>query len=243
MSSVIKIGETIIPYTEVKSKRSKRISLRVTPEKVRVSAPVKASKPEIETFIERNQEWILKNWLKLQETVVKPKLRVYESGVRLPYRGEDLELQILGKSTQQVKARYISENRQLIIEYPQALADDQKQALIREILEKWYKMRARTVFLQKLDFWSQQMGVTYNQFRLKEQKTRWGSCSSLGNINLNWRVIMAPEGVMDYLVIHELAHLRYLNHSQAFWDFVTKFCPDHEESRRWLRQNGQNLVL
>lgn len=243
MSSVIKIGETMIPYAEVKSKRSKRISLRVTPEKVRVSAPVKASRREIEAFIERNQEWILRNWLKLQETVVKPKLRVYESGVRLLYQGEELELQILEKLTQQVKARYVSENRQLIIEHPQALADDQKQALIREILEKWYKMRARTVFLQKLDFWSKQMGVTYNQFRLKEQKTRWGSCSSLGNINLNWRVIMAPEGVMDYLVIHELAHLRYLNHSQAFWDFVMEFCPDHEESKQWLRQNGQNLVL
>lgn len=243
MASVIKIGKTVIPYQEIKSRRSKRISLRVTPEKVRVSAPVKASKREIQAFIETNQEWILENWLKLQKTIVEPSVRYYESGVKVPYIGEDLEIQILETAQKVISARYESKNHLILMGLPPDVSSERSQDVVREILEKWYKMKARSVFVQKLDSWSKVMGVRYNQFRLKEQKTRWGSCSSLGNINLNWRVIMAPEQVIDYLVIHELAHLKYLNHSQEFWNVVAEFCPDHESLRSWLRKNGQSLII
>ncbi|AFL98840.1 putative metal-dependent hydrolase [Desulfitobacterium dehalogenans ATCC 51507] len=242
MPSSLKLGKTIIPYEERKSPRTKRISIRITPEKVRVSAPVRTSKGEIQAFIEKNQEWILENWLKLQETAVKP-LRVYETGEKVSYLGKELNLEIMDTPHKMISAFYRKDLETLEIKMPQELQGEQRQEAVREILEKWYKQKARAVYLQKLNFWSCQMGVTYNQFRLKEQKTRWGSCSSLGNINLNWRAIMAPEPVLDYLVIHELSHLLYLNHSPDFWENVARYCPEHAVHRRWLREKGHSLVI
>ncbi len=243
MSASLKLGKTIIPYEERKSKRIKRISIRVTPDKVRVSAPARATKREILAFIDKNSQWILENWLKLQETILKPSPRFYESGVKVPYLGKDLEVRITETEQRMIKIRYETESGSLNIAIPQGINNEQKQEGIRGILEKWYKQKARGIFQEKLDTWSGVMGLTYNQFRLKEQKTRWGSCSSLGNINLNWRAIMAPECVIDYLVIHELSHLRYLNHSQDFWSYVARYCPEHGAKKKWLRENGHILIL
>lgn len=242
MPSSLKLGKTIIPYEERKSPRTKRISIRITPEKVRVSAPARASKGEIQAFIEKNREWILENWTKLQETVVKSR-RVYVTGERIFYLGKELTLQIIDTPHKMISALYKKETEVLEIKMPQELQGERRQEALREILEKWYKQKARTVFLQKLNCWSEQMGVSFNQFRLKEQKTRWGSCSSLSNINLNWRAIMAPEPVLDYLVIHELSHLRYMNHSQEFWENVARYCPEHGLYRKWLREKGHGLVV
>lgn len=243
MSASLKLGKIIIPYEERKSKRIKRISIRVTPDKVRVSAPARATKREILAFIDKNSEWILENWSKLQETIHKPSLRFYESGVKVPYLGKDLEVLITETEQRMIKIRYETESYSLSIAIPQEISHEQKQEAIRGILEKWYKQKTRGIFQEKLDAWSRVMGLTYNQFRLKEQKTRWGSCSSLGNINLNWRAVMAPESVIDYLVIHELSHLKYLNHSQEFWNFVARYCPEHAANKKWLRENGHTLVL
>lgn len=243
MPSSLKLGKMVIPYEERKSARIKRISIRVTPDKVRVSAPTRSSKREIQAFIEKNSEWILENWVKLQETIIKPSLRLYETGVKVPYLGRDIEIRISEIEQKMISARFESKTDSLNITLPLGISKEQRQEAVREILEKWFKQKARSIFLKKLDTWSQAMGVTYNQFRLKEQKTRWGSCSSLGNINLNWRAIMATESIIDYLVIHELAHLRYLNHSEDFWNFVARFCPEYMGYRKWLRENGHTLVL
>lgn len=243
MPSSLKLGKTIIPYEERKSKRIKRISIRITPEKIRVSAPARTSKGEIQAFIEKNREWILENWVKLQETIVKPSYRVYEDGAKIPYLGKELTLRITDTPNKMISAFYKMETETLDIKMPQELQGEKRQEALREILEKWYKQKARAVFVQKLDYWSREMGVNYNQFRLKEQKTRWGSCSSLGNINLNWRAILALEPVLDYLVIHELSHLRHMNHSQEFWENVSRYCPEHAVHRKWLRDKGHTLVI
>ena len=85
------------------------------------------------------------------------------------------------------------------------------------------------------------MGVTYGRISIREQKTRWGSCSSAGNLNFNWRLIFAPESVLDYVVVHELAHRKEMNHSRTFYDIVESILPDYRISRRWLRDHGSSL--
>lgn len=240
--SSLRLGDTIIPYEERKNSRIKRISIRITPEKIRVSAPARTPKEEIQTFLEKNQEWILENWAKLQE-IANQSQRHYVAGEKIPYLGKKLTLNISDSSLKMIRATYNKDQKSLEISIPQNIPQDLRQDAIREILVKWYKQTARATFLQKLDSWSREMGVTYNKFRLKEQKTRWGSCSSLGNINLNWRAIMAPEPEVDYLVIHELSHLKYMDHSREFWEHVADFCPKYKEHRQWLRRNGHTLVL
>lgn len=240
--SSLRLGDIVIPYEERKNSRIKRISIRVTPEKVRVSAPASTSREEIQIFLKQNQEWILENWGKLQKIAHASK-KQYATGEKVLYLGKEVTLQIRDSQSKMIRAIYNVEEESLEISIPQSITQDLRQEAIREILEKWYKEKARPFFLQKLNYWSREMGVSYNKFRLKGQKTRWGSCSTLGNINLNWRIIMAPVAVIDYIIIHELSHLKYMNHSLEFWEHVARFCPDYRKHRQWLRKNGHTLVI
>ena len=100
---------------------------------------------------------------------------------------------------------------------------------------------ARDIFTRKAAYYSRIMGVSYGRITIREQKTRWGSCSSKGNLNFNWRLILAPEEVLDYVVVHELAHRREMNHSKAFYAVVESVLPDYRQARRWLRDHGDSL--
>ena len=83
------------------------------------------------------------------------------------------------------------------------------------------------------------MGVSYGSITVREQKTRWGSCSAKGNLNFNWKLVLMPEEILDYVVVHELAHRLQMNHSTEFWDEVEKILPDYRNRRQWLKENGQ----
>lgn len=104
-----------------------------------------------------------------------------------------------------------------------------------------YMQTAKDIFTYKTAYYASIMHVTYGRISIREQKTRWGSCSSLGNLNYNWRLILAPEEVLDYIVVHELAHRKEMNHSQAFYAIIASTLPDYKKPQKWLRDNGQSL--
>ena len=101
-----------------------------------------------------------------------------------------------------------------------------------------YKKRARGIISRRAAHYANIMGVSYGQISIRDQKSRWGSCSAEGNLNFSWRLILMPIEVMDYVVVHELAHLKELNHSPAFWAEVEAVMPDYKEQRKWLKENG-----
>lgn len=103
------------------------------------------------------------------------------------------------------------------------------------------RKRARQVFARQVGWYAQQMQVSYKTITIREQKTRWGSCSGKGNLNFNWRLILAPEQVQNYVVVHELAHRKEMNHSARFWEIVEEMMPDYQQYRRWLKQYGDCL--
>ena len=105
----------------------------------------------------------------------------------------------------------------------------------------WYRLQALQYLRERTAFWAQILHVKFQRITIKDQRTRWGSCSSLHNLNYNWRIIMAPEPVIDYLVIHEVSHLVYLNHSAHFWNLVAQHDPHYKEHKLWLYQNGRRL--
>ena len=110
-------------------------------------------------------------------------------------------------------------------------------------------LQAKKIFPERTAYFAERMGVTYNRITIREQKTRWGSCSSAGNLNfnwklvlrLNWKLIMAPPGILDYVVVHELCHLKEMNHSPRFWAVVEKELPDYRERREKLKKMGKQL--
>lgn len=108
--------------------------------------------------------------------------------------------------------------------------------------EAVYQAQAADIFARKAAYYAARMGVTFNKITIRDQKTRWGSCSSRGNLNFNWRLVLAPVPVLDYVVIHELAHRREMNHSSRFWDIVGEMMPDYQIYKRWLRDHGGSLM-
>ena len=112
---------------------------------------------------------------------------------------------------------------------------------ITEAEEQAYRRQAKAILTQKADAYAKRMGVTYEKLTVKDQKTRWGSCSAKGNLNFNWRIVLAPEPVTDYVVIHELAHRIHMNHSAAFYQTIEAIMPDYRRQEQWLKENGDSL--
>lgn len=113
----------------------------------------------------------------------------------------------------------------------------------RNALEARYRQAARNYFPKRVAYYETILGVTHGTITIRDQKTRWGSCSSKGNLNFNWRLMLAPPRILDYVVVHELCHRIEMNHSKAFWDAVETVLPDYRELRKWLKDNGRTLIL
>ncbi len=141
---------------------------------------------------------------------------------------------------------------------PLRVVDDQKTALIFKeefhlssksqgqasiLFQNWYRAKARTVITQRVELLANRYGFKYGRIRISSARNRWGSCSSLGTLSFTWRLVMAPLEVIDYVVIHELVHLKIKNHSAAFWLEVGRLMPDYRLHKEWLRRNGHSLTL
>lgn len=115
----------------------------------------------------------------------------------------------------------------------QKLSQEQRDAL---------RTQAADVFAQRTAYFAGVMGLQYGRITIREQKTRWGSCSSNHNLNFNWKLVLAPREVLDYVVVHELCHLKEMNHSREFWAEVEKILPDYRSRRKWLKEQGWRLM-
>ena len=113
----------------------------------------------------------------------------------------------------------------------------------RAALEKRYIEAAKEYFPKRAAYFAPLTGGTYGRITIRDQKTRWGSCSARGTLSFNWRLMLAPPAVLDYVVVHELCHLTHMDHSKAFWALVESVCPDYRVHRKWLKEHGAELVL
>ncbi len=107
---------------------------------------------------------------------------------------------------------------------------------------KKLKKKARERLTELTEHWAGRMGISYGRISIRGQKTRWGSCSSKGNLNYNYLLMLCPDEVAEYVVIHELCHRIHMNHSKRFWEKIEEFCPNYRQARKWLKQNGNSLI-
>ncbi|MBQ6353891.1 MAG: M48 family metallopeptidase [Lachnospiraceae bacterium] len=143
-------------------------------------------------------------------------------------------------STDRQIAKFIEEHEDWVTEkLGEAENDDRISSLDFTPAEiRVYKKRAQGIISRRVAHYAGIMDVDYNRITIRDQKSRWGSCSEGKNLNFSWRLILMPIEVMDYVVVHELAHLKQMNHSQAFWEEVEKILPNYKEQRKWLKENG-----
>ena len=171
-----------------------------------------------------------------REKIMRKAIRNLPAGHPMPFRGVNYPLEIRQSMN---KPQVTITGGKLLVNFYQ----EHPTVPVQLPLVKWYRRQAQQYIMPRAAYWADEMGLTFNKIFIKDQDSRWGSCSSLKNLNFNWRIIMAPDGVIDYLLIHELAHLREMNHSPAFWQLVGRYDPDYQLHRQWLRDNGQALFL
>lgn len=162
---------------------------------------------------------------------VQDRIRL-ESKDLLPYLGENHMLMVLREDRTRGKVKEVMGKILMWIPYD---ADYEQR---RILLEKWYRRQAEQLLNEKAAFYADCLGVSYADIRIKDQRSRWGSCSSKKNLNFNWRIIMAPEPVCDYVVIHEICHLLHMDHSREFWKEVEGLCPEYGQHKSWLKEKG-----
>lgn len=234
-SRTITLAGQEIPYLLRTSARAHRLRLVIRPNSgLEVVVPQGAGTRWVEQTLREKAAWITTTLAHMADHIVAPPPPLVDGRV-LAYLGQPLRLTI---RTGAPPGRYRAALGDGALALTVASAVEET---VRAALEAWYRRQARTVFAERVARCNAAYGFTYGRVAVKDQKSRWGSCSRKGNLNFNWRLLLAPAPVLDYVVYHELAHLKVPNHSPAFWALVATACPAYNEHRRWLKQHGQEL--
>ncbi len=218
---------TDLDFSVRRSARARRVRVGVTAEGgIEVVLPLRApARLAAEAVVE------LRPWIDRRlADVARDRAAVAARGDTVPYLGTELRL-----LPEAGRTRVRREGD--VLRVPAA------PAARREALERWYRRQARTEIAPRLDEAVAALGRSYTKLTIRGQRTRWGSCSSTGAMSFNWRLLLAPEEVLDYVVWHEACHLAVMDHSPRFWALVEQHRPEYERPRRWLRDHGRTLVL
>lgn len=183
-------------------------------------------------LLKENAAWVVDKHRTYDSYRAQVPDRNFEAGERFPYLGDDHELVIEPRSSHAVTEDSIR-LRQSSVE----------QSSVQRVLENLYRKRARQRFTDRADYYAREMGVEYERIEIRNQRTKWGSCSSTGTLGLNWRLMMAPPDVIDYVIVHELAHLEEPNHTDAFWQLVGEYMPEYEAKANWLNEHSTELIF
>lgn len=223
----VQYGTTTIDYELVYAKR-KTLAIHVYPDcSVVVKAPKGVQLPQVETSILKRAGWILRQQRKFEQYPVRHTLpRQYVSGEAYRYLGRQYRLKVIETEIEQVRL-----SRGFITVSVRNSADKMK---IAHLLEKWFRSHAHRVFNERLAACFprvESLGISYPELAIREMKSRWGSCSGNGKVTLNLKLIYVPKDLIDYVVIHELCHLKELNHSPAFYALLDRILPDWRERR------------
>ncbi|MFY9489192.1 MAG: SprT family zinc-dependent metalloprotease [Solirubrobacterales bacterium] len=223
-------------YEIRRSDRARNVRINVSHEGVVVVLPRRAAEREAHQFVGERRRWIERALEKMAAEADTVAARTLADATTVPYLGGELTLRLIPGSGERVSwARAAGELR--------VRSADLSRAHTAELLERWYRRRAREEIARRLDQVVKRNGTSYKRLAIRDQRTRWGSCSTSGTISFNWRLLLAPEDVLDYVVEHEAAHIEVRDHSARFWALLDERTPGWKLQRDWLRTHGGTLRL
>lgn len=222
-------GAYSLPVRVVDNPRATRLTLRIVPggQALRLTTPPHVSDLQIDAFLDRNRKWVETRIARLPETVS------LKDGVTISFLGVGHEIVFVEKLRGVVEPVLVSGNP--VLRIPGEGASRGRKLLA------FMKKEARTRLDKAVARHAAAANVRPRAIRITDTASRWGSCSTTRTLSFSWRIVMAPPEVLDYLAAHEVAHLREMNHGSAFWDLVRTLCPNMEQHKAWLRQNGPSL--
>lgn len=237
---VARCGADTIEYRVRRSaRRTRTILISVDRDGVQLAAPLDTEDEELRALVVRRAAWIRK---KLQALADAPAPLRFVSGETIPYLGRTVPLACRQDGTSAPQVRF--DGSRLRISVPAGLADEERLATARDAVVAWYRARAAEHLPAAVEAWSSRLGSGRPPpVLVRDQRKRWGSCGSDGVIRLNWRLVMLDDSLIEYVVVHELSHLRVRNHSPAFWQLVERSIPDAAQRHRRLKEIALRLPL
>jgi len=230
-------GTEIIEF-DVDFRKRKTLSIQVeAPRIIHVIAPIGSSEEEILASVKAKSKWIIQKLFEIREVDNQRRIKDYVNGESFIYMGRNYSLQIVVDETVLLSEASLK-NGKFFVTVP-----NKESELIRHTLENWYKDKAKEKIKEKIAYYKDYFSIQPKRIVIKDQQKRWGSCTKDHQLLFNWRSIMAPSPVLDYIVVHEMCHMVYRNHSPEFWQLVKKILPDYEQHRAWLKNNGIKFDL
>ena len=235
----IKYGNTEIHYALYKQDRK---DVRIVVDLVNgvvIYAPEEKSDKKIHDILSSKARWIHEKTQELDQVKIDVSPKEFVSGEKLPYLGRQYRLKVHRES--QKSATIGFKQGKFIAVVPINWNQEKVQTTLEDNLITWYRKHGLKKIQERAAYYEHLLGVEAKSIQLKTQHKRWGTCTPDGNIYLNWRIVMAPVRVIDYIIVHELAHLRIPEHNQDFWNLVRSILPHYEEDKEWLRIHGMKL--
>jgi len=236
---VLTVGSTEIPYSIRFSKKARRLSIRVTPDLVEAVAPNGYPQVKIDKFVIRKREWIYRKVEGMIEHEEQTRFRWpdrFVTGAKIPFHGRNMRLRVTTGDFEGIRIHY---RNGFLVEKPREATD----AEVKAALEKWLRHRLKDEVRDLIDYYAPKLSVGPGPVKISMLKTRWGSCGKDGSIRINWLLSMVPKPVLEYVVVHELCHLRHRNHSSEFWSLIASCLPDYQQATLWLKDQGRFMSL
>jgi predicted metal-dependent hydrolase len=224
----VQAGDREITVSVRESDRAQTMRIIVGPRRpIEIIVPSGTSDTAVETFLASKCRWIARKVAAAEQIAGRPRMLGLEGKVWL--QGEPLRTEHVGGTAPRAEL------------CDGALCISGKRSEAADAIERWYRREARRRISTVVEREAARLGLRFNSLAIRDQKTRWGSCSSRGNLSFSWRLVLCPSEVLDYVAVHELLHLRKPNHSKAFWLMLESAHPGWQDQARWLREHGQEL--
>ena len=240
MGNSVRYGNTTIDYQIQRSKRRKKtVQITVGGGGVHVAAPMTTPDGELRAIVRKRAPWILRH---VSQSTLEAAPKRFVSGETLPYLGRNVRIHVEAAAVPLPNVRF--DHWRFRVTIPEALSGENRYQSIRRAVVRWYRARADERIAETVERWWPRLGRgEMSRVLIRGQRQRWGSCTPDGTLRFNWRTVMLKPSLIEYVVVHELAHLTHLNHSADFWDLVSKAMPDAQQRRKSLRDTGRTLPL
>ncbi|MFZ3590343.1 M48 family metallopeptidase [Bacillus sp. DJP31] len=237
MKSSLQYGTKTIEYI-VTYRERKTLEISVEPPNiVSVVAPTGTTDEKVSAYVKKKADWIVQKIFLFKDMEYRKIHRQLVNGESLLYLGRNYTLQLIDDFSLKKPIVSLFQGK-FYIKTP-----TRDVQLLQKVMVDWYKQKALQRITERSNYYQHYFKRKPTAVKVKEQQKRWGSCTTNNELLFNWRSIMAPSYILDYIIVHEMCHLYYMNHSQEFWDLLNTIMPDYEQRKEWLKNNGVKLDL